>query len=340
MIRSALVVILLFLAMFMMRGVASDWRKGALESTDLLAKKAVLGSETVAPGVPAKPMQPTAPATLPDLKVGYVFNQERMLGGDEPLPDEKKEEDEGEYNENAQGITATIEEITFVGSIIADAFSRALILYPSQSLGGPATPASRSSRSKSPPPGAGAEEHAQLEVGDKISGYEVAEILPDKLIFAKGDETVEKLLFDPEKTRQAPPTRPGSGQLGGGPPRPPSPGGVLSTTIGGGGDPMNPAGVGGGSVPSPPPAAAPRAVPAMPPGAHSPTEAAPSSSPGSQPSAPVRRMVISRQSSPAPDTSKVMRQSRGSDEAVPQPPGVDMGPGGAVVELPPTPGMN
>lgn len=331
MIRPALTLILLFLAVVMMRGVASDWRKSISEPSGIAAQKSAPGSDALSPGVPAPPLQPATSPNLPDLKVGYVFNQERMLGGNEPLPEDKGDE-LGADNENAQGITADIEDITFVGSIITDAFSRALIVYPAQNLSGPAKPTSRSSRVKVPTQraGGGAEEHAQLEVGDKISGYEVTEILFDKLIFAKGDEKVEKLLFDPAKTRQAPPPRPGSGAVGGGPPRPASPGGILSTTIGGGtvgGGGMVPAGVAGSSgrqtLPPPPPQAV-----------NSPTSSRASSNSGAVRSAPVRRMVISRQSSPAPDTSKVVRQSRDSDQAVPMPPGIEAGGGSIEVNTP------
>lgn len=336
MIRPFLVVMLLFGAVFMMRGVATDWRKNALESPVSSPKGSEQGSEAAPPAVSVTPFQPSSPATIPDLKVGYVFNQERMLGSEEPLPEEVVEE-EGPYNENAHGITADIEEIVFVGSIIADNFSRALIVYPTQNLSAPEKPTSRSSKRKGPPQGvsAGPEEHAQLEVGDQISGYEVVDILPNKLIFSKDDETIEKLLFDPEKPRQSPAPRLGSGPPGGGPPRPPTPGGVLSTTIGGGGTPANPFVDGGGGAPPPPTMPA---VPATLPGAHSPTPSTTAPSSGVAPSAPVRRMVISRQPSPAPDTSRVNRQSRGGDEAVPMPPG--MGAGGTNVEMPPIPGMN
>lgn len=338
MIRPALAVILLLLAVIMMRGVADDWQKSTWESSAPSAKKSTSGSEALPPGAPVVPLQPSAPATLPDLKVGYVFNPERMLGGGEPVMEEIGEE-EGAYNDNAEGITADIEEITFVGSVIADNFSWALISYPVQNLSGPAKPTSRSSKNKGLPQGAraGAEEHAQLEVGDKISGFEVVEILADKLIFSNDEETVEKLLFDPSKTRQAPTPRPGIGPPGGGPPRPPSPGGVLSTTIGGGGATANPFAGGGGGAPPPPPLPV---VPASQPMVHPSDSPRTVSSPSSPPSVPVRRMVISRQASPAPDTSKVMRQGRGGDEVVPLPPGMETGSGGTSNEMPSTPGMN
>jgi len=352
MIRPALVVILLAFAVFMMRGVATDWRKGGLDAPEPPAKKAAT-SEAAPAVAPAKPLQPKAPPKLPDLKVGYIFNQERMLGGDESPPVAQANEEEAD-NQNAQGISASIDEITFVGSIIADGFTRALVLYPAASdtrAGQSAPKASKASKGKAPsPPGGGApaaggpEEHARLELGDKISGYEVAEILPDKLIFSKGDETVEKLLFDPAKKRQAPPMRPGSGPPGGGPPRPPTPGGVLSTTIGGAGPPGNPAAA--GNAPPAPPVPANPAVPPTPPPSppvqqtqHAPPPAT-SASPATQggaPQEPVRRMVISRQSSPAPDTSRVVRQGKEGDEAVSMPPGVEVAPvpGDAAPPVPP-----
>lgn len=334
MIRPALVLALLLSAAVMMRGLASDWKKTPLPPVDNAAKKeAPIAAMAPVASSPVKGLQPVVPATLPDLKTGYLFNPERMLAGAEAVP--PADDTEAAGDELLPAIAASIGEVTYTGSIIADAFSRAIIVYPAApKAAAVAQPASRSSRSKPPSTAGGAEEHAQLEVGDMLDGYAVAEILPDKLVFTKGDETVEKLLHDPDKKRQAPAPMPAAPPPpGGGPPRPQqaamgggaaSPRGVLSTTIGGSATPTTqtaptipgtaatpvPPAPEGGSPPVPSPVTASSSVP--------PSGAAIAPH-GSQPP-PVRRMVISREPSAPPDTSRVLRQSRDIDTMMPTPP--------------------
>lgn len=356
MIRLAMVLALVLTAAIMMRSVARDWQRNPLSTPEVASKKAAPAAEA-APMAKVKAMQPVVPAILPDLKSGYLFNPERMLAGAEPQPAEEPVKQE-EVDSNKLGITASIGEVTYAGSIITDAFSRALILYPPAKAA--AQPAmSKSSKRKAPAAAApaGGEEHAQIGVGDILDGYEVAEILPDKLIFKKGEETIEKLLRDPEKKRQAPaPRAMAAPAAAGGPPRPPAMGGgapgggpaatgIQSTTIGGAAPPAPavPPVPGGGTaagtsaIATPPPPPTP-AVTTPPPaaashqGGHQGTPAATGSA---AQSAPVRRMVISRQPSPAPDTSKVTRQSREGEEVTPPPPGVGT-PGDAA----PAPGGN
>lgn len=320
MIRLAIVLALLLSSAAMMRGIAADWQQGPMTSADSTAAKALPtgGEATLSPQ--ERPMQPVVPGILPDFKDGYLFNQERMLASDEPLPVAEEEESEVE---DMTGIVAKMGDVSYAGSIIADNFSRALIVYTEAAKS--ATPAQRTSRSskvKAPVP-EGGEKHAQLEVGDLLDGYQVAEILPDKLIFTKGDETVEKMLYDPEKKRQAPPPRAAAMPPGGsGLPRP---GGVQATTIGGSAPPM-PATPSGVNPPIPPaPTAVAPPIPPVP--VASPTvksPAVPSPTGSSSVAPPVRRMVISRQPSTLarPDTSRVIRQTLGgSDNAIPLPPG-------------------
>ena len=349
MIRPAIVLALLLSSAVLMRGVASDWRKSIPTPAESSAKKAAPASEAALPQV--KPLQPLVPSILPDLKDGYLFNPERMLAG--PAPPEVEAKADEAAAENAPGIAASIGDVTYAGSIIADNFSRAIILYkekaPDKGKTPAPPPASRSSKAKPPastPGAAGGEKHAQLEVGDVLDGYQVAEIDPDKLVFTKGDETVEKLLHDPEKKRQAPPPRAAAGPPGGpGTPRPP---GLQATTIGGATSAVPPAGAnppippapGAVTPPTPPMPPVPGAVtppaPVTAPTVKSPTSPQAASSPTAQ---PVRRMVISRQPSPAgrPDTSRVIRQSAagGDDAAIPMPPGM----GGAPADATATPPM-
>ncbi len=323
MIRPAIVLALLLSAAVMMRGVASDWRKSPLAPADNAVKKATPAGEAMPAAQQVKALQPVVPGVLPDLKMHYLFNPERMLAGADMPPAEVIDSEAA--SGNAQGITASMGEVTYAGSIIADNFSRAIILYPAaKSKPQPVT--SKSSKGKAPPPAksgaGGTEEHAQLEVGDVLDGYTVAEILPNKLIFTKGEETVEKLLYDSAKKRQAPPPRPAAAPFGaGGPPRP------QQIPVGGPTPPTPPA-PGTVAQPASPAPPAPGAVappappPALPPGIKQPAAA------GAAKTNPFRQMVISRQTAPAPDTSRVNRQSSGGD-AIEPPPMPPMPPGGA-----------
>lgn len=302
MTRSFIVLILLISAAVMMRGVASDWRKSPVLPTAVPAKKATALTKA-APLPQVKRLQPVVPAALPDLKQGYLFNQERTLA-DAKLPPPVGEE--SAVGGDTLGLGVTIDQVTYVGSIITEATSRAIIVYsaaakPAARVAG--LPPARFPRFR-PPPAAtsppGAEEHARLELGDMLDGYEVAEILPDKLIFTKGGETVEKLLFDPDKKRQAPPPPPAART-----PRPQSArggrgasgqAGIQSTTIGG--------------AATPAPAVANPSTPAqraLPPPTTRPAASGAEAAPTEEEEMPnsVRRMLMSRQRAPGSDPSTV-----------------------------------
>lgn len=335
MIRPAIVFALLLSAAIMMRGVASDWRKGPPAPAESAVKKTAAAGEAPPPVVPPAKglLQPAVPSVLPDLKSHYLFNPERMLAGADIPPAE--ESDSEASSGNTLGIAASMDEVTYAGSIIADTFSRAIILYPAAKSKAPPAAASKSSKSKPPAPTkSGADEHAQLEVGDVLDGYAVAEILPDKLIFTKGEERVEKLLYDPDKKRQAAPPRPVAAPPAGGPPRPQQipVGGQTPATPGAPGTVAPgapPAPAASGAVP-PPPAVSPVPPPVVKP------PATPAAAGTSQVN-PFRRMVISRQTAAAPDTSKVSRPSPAGDGAEPVPPPPPGGEANPPVAAPPMP---
>lgn len=345
MIRPAIVLALLLSSAVMMRGVASDWKKGPPSPAESAAKK-VASTGEAAPLPQAKALQPVVPGVLPDLKDGYLFNPERMLAGAEPPPPVEGEDKEVDA-ESTTGLNASMDDVIYAGSIIADNFTRAIIVYTEADKSKPAAqPTSRSSKSKPAPAKApaGGEKHAQLEIGDVLDGYEVMEIQPDKLVFSKDEETIEKLLYDPEKKRQAPPPRAAAVPPGGaGLPRA---AGIQSTTIGGAAAPVVPPAPGGATPPTPPPVTGnlpTPPVPALPPASKSPTTttspatAGASTAAGASPT-PVRRMVISRQPSTAarPDTSRVIRQSQGGteDQAPPLPPAMAGNPDDATATPP------
>lgn len=195
------IVIVLFVAAFiMLKDFSATWQ-GKRHTIPPAPKSKVVESVTLPENAAQKP---TAPAILPDLKPGYLFNTKRTLVVD---PDEKVEEPQPENQllRNDLGIDVKIDELLYSGSIIGDTFSRAIVAYPPPPKKRRNSKSSRTSRSRSEPRRSssrdGSLKHAQLKKGDVLNGYVVAEILPDKIIFDKDGDIVEKFLNDPSKKR-------------------------------------------------------------------------------------------------------------------------------------------
>jgi hypothetical protein len=276
MVRAGIALILFVTVFAMMRGVSTTWRKQLPDSPVAVGQK-VTGVE----GLPEMmDLQPTAPAVMPDLSAGYLFNEARLI--------------ESEADKNAQalasagndlGINADIGQLTYSGSLIGDTFSKALVSFPpSPKSAGP--PASRGRQRRTPK--GSALETAQLEIGDVLSGYQVAAISAEKITFKKGDEVLEKFLYDPDKKRVAP-IRSNQAPPAMTPNRPP---------------------------PAPARGAAPRQTTTGQSAEALPAEAIPADS---DPGAP-RRMVVSRRPPPRPDTSRGNRRERLVRPSVSTPP--------------------
>lgn len=140
---------------------------------------------------------PEVPVSLPNLEIGYLFNEARMLESDET---EEGDEDalEAEAGEGEEVIDIT--NVTFIGSIISDSMTKALVSYQ---VSGKSIRRTRG-RARSQP--IQSVKYAHLKIGDPFAGYKVEEITPDKIVFAKGGNKVEKNLYDPSKKREnAPP---------------------------------------------------------------------------------------------------------------------------------------
>lgn len=120
------------------------------------------------------------PAQLPDLNTGYIFNEQRNLAGaaGSVVPGRKVED-------------VSMENVEYSGSVITQASTRALLTY---TITGPAT--------RRRVAAGGREGHLTVEVGDTVDGYKVSEILPEKIIFTKGGEKIEKILRDRAKARE------------------------------------------------------------------------------------------------------------------------------------------
>ena len=137
---------------------------------------------------------PPVPGHLPDLNEKYLFNAERLLEEeDEPAFEDKDDLDE---------FIADFDDVKYVGSIISSKSRKGIVSYPAKKK----KPTRRRSKSSKPGRYSGKNlSYARLVVDDKFSGHKVTGIFPDKMIFEKSGETIEKLLYDSEKQRITPP---------------------------------------------------------------------------------------------------------------------------------------
>ncbi|MEN8134916.1 MAG: hypothetical protein ABFS18_05200 [Thermodesulfobacteriota bacterium] len=165
-------------------GPAVGLRPGVVVSSE--------GDSGEKPVFPKAVLYPPVPAVLPELYEGYLFNSERI------------------FEEVATGTTrggngaVDLAEVIYAGSLIAGEIYKGLITYQEK---GPvarraAKPARRGARTRKTAAKTVAK-HKQLERGEKFSGYLVEKIEKDRIVFRKGDEVVEKFLYDPNKDRAA-----------------------------------------------------------------------------------------------------------------------------------------
>lgn len=163
-------------------------------------KKVASGAHGGRGGLPADPgkrsqppvasirFNPSVPDELPDLSSGYIFREERSL------------------NQNS-GAGKTfdridIDDLFYSGSIISAEEKIALVVYQEQ----PATagnPLAAGRLRRLNRKGA-TYENQKLRLHDIIGGYTVADILPEKLVLTREDQSVEKYLYDPAKPSTQP----------------------------------------------------------------------------------------------------------------------------------------
>lgn len=141
---------------------------------------------------------PVVASPLPDVNKDYIFSEKRKFEKDEPVLEAAKMApvDPG------PDLLATVQ---YTGAVITGDLRRALVVYQDQ----PAAPApgrrpTGAGRAPAPPPAAGATQKKQLDQGDRFLGYVVAAVEPDRIVFEKGDQKVEKFLHDRNKKRPAP----------------------------------------------------------------------------------------------------------------------------------------
>lgn len=186
MLRLSIIIVLSALLIFLIKLGFEAGQGEPLPEPDILAKPA----SVLVPMQGKINFYPPVPAHLPDLNKGYLLNEERHVEGeDEPVSDERDDIDE---------FWGDFDDVKYVGSIISSKLSKGIVSYPVQKQKRVRTPRPRQYSGKN-------FNYARLVVDDKFSGYKVTGVFPDKMIFEKGGETTEKLLYDTEKQRIAPP---------------------------------------------------------------------------------------------------------------------------------------
>ncbi len=196
MIKLAISAILFITVFVMMRGIATTWRENKMAEP-------IAANRANRPVIPQSPVQPPvvspppSSAALPNLQKGYLFNPERSLTNADNAASDKLNA------ANDLGIQTDISKVTYTGSIIGDNFKVAILTIPT-----PKTRLRRSSKNRfspmnrfRPPRNRSAVKNLRVKEGDLLSGYEVAAITPDRIIFEKDGDKVEKLLYDPNKKR-------------------------------------------------------------------------------------------------------------------------------------------
>lgn len=141
---------------------------------------------------------PEVPVSLPDLRDGYLFNEERMLA-----PEEEGEDDEdlsGQHDE----IRVNMDDVLYVGSLITGDVHKGLVSYPAQRKS-PKSQNKVKRTTKKTLRSPKNRDYARLLVGESFSDYKVVEIETDRIKFVKGGKMVVKLLNDPAKERIKPP---------------------------------------------------------------------------------------------------------------------------------------
>lgn len=202
--RLAMAVGLLVVLLAQAFGLVRFWQEDPLQSLTVTGKK-----ESRAASLPEgkQSLQPTQPATPPDLNQGYIFSAERSLAAG------------GGKGGQAQKAAVGIDKIHYSGAIITDTNPRALLSYSQGGL------------SDSPggnPDGSQKQGFLRVAIGDTVDGYKVTEILAEKITFSRDGQQITKLLYDKAKTRvQEPPSLASRGQSGqalAAPPVPQAPG--------------------------------------------------------------------------------------------------------------------
>jgi hypothetical protein len=198
MLRIAVIFLLFVSFLFLARGVVNSWRENPIPPPPGIQEV-----QTAVPDIQVPiDLSSPVPQPLPDLHKGYVFNVDRLF-------EEKVEPEEGDTKEGKSiddDMYIDIDSVSYTGSIISESTHKAIVSYsPAQPRGFAArrrrtTRGSLRTRSRTTAPSSNIK-YATLETGDVFNGYKVISIDPEKIVFERDDEKIEKLLYDPDKKR-------------------------------------------------------------------------------------------------------------------------------------------
>jgi len=137
---------------------------------------------------------PEVPQQLPDLNTGYLFTETRSVGGDA--------EGAGNGAEKIGEPEVDINSVVFIGSIITKDIRKAIISAPPAKESQPKVYVKAGKLFKRAAMAAAKpQEYVKVVQGETFRGYTVKLVSPDKITFVRGEEVVEKLLYDPAKKR-------------------------------------------------------------------------------------------------------------------------------------------
>jgi hypothetical protein len=199
MLRLFLVLGLLLSLFILVGGMTATWREEPVPPVEEMEKTP---PRTVTDRRQPE-FYPPVPGRLPDLNKGYIFNEARVL------VDEKEGEGAAELV-----VDTTLDEAAYIGSVIKGQRRIGIVSYTEKS-GAPPRAVTRGRPVMAAP--VGESKHIQLAPGETFGGYTVAEVLPDRIVFAKNGRTMEKLLNVDKERKQAPQlqgTRPAQRQGG------------------------------------------------------------------------------------------------------------------------------
>lgn len=165
-----------------------------------VAKTPANRSETTTAEPPAETASggfyPAVPEALPDVEKGYIFSEKRKIEK-EPPPGEVKPA-------VAEPGPEVLDSVAYTGSLILGETRRALVTFQEPSQEGPTphrpTPPKRPGAAPAAP-AQGTPQNKQLVPGDRLLGFVVKQIDPDRIVFEKGTLKVEKFLYDRNKQR-------------------------------------------------------------------------------------------------------------------------------------------
>lgn len=179
--------------------IVQNWQPVAEPTVDPVATtKAPTSPEEVADGAPSG-FNPAVPESLPDVEKGYLFSEKRKVEKEVPMADLKPAV--------VEPGPEILDSVVYTGSVIIGDLRRALVTFqePSREAapGGkpprPGTPR----RPPSPEAAQAASQNKQLRPGERLLGFVLALVEPNRIVFEKGNLKVEKFLYDRNKKRIA-----------------------------------------------------------------------------------------------------------------------------------------